>query len=119
AFAQLVAGDDVEVLAHTERAETVEVPNPETGQAMPVQVPVHDVRIRRRTTKRLPMIRAVAPEKFIIHPDAIRLPDSPILGEAERMRRSDLVAMGYDRDLIDRMPVAGTGTTEQEGEEDA
>jgi hypothetical protein len=119
AFAQLVAGDDVEVLAHTERAETVEVPNPETGQAMPVQVPVHDVRIRRRTTKRLPMIRAVAPEKFIIHPDAIRLTDSPIVGEVDRLRRSDLVAMGYDRDTIDLMPVAGTGTTEQEAEEDA
>src|SRR5690606_36518658 len=67
----------------------------------------------------LPIIRAVAPEKFIIHPDAIRLTDSPIVGEVDRLRRSDLVAMGYDRDLIDRLPVAGTGTSEQEGEEDA
>lgn len=118
-FAQLVSDDEVEVMEHTEGVETVEVPDPDTGQNVPQEVPTHDVRIKRRTTKKLPRIAAIAPEKFLIHPDAIRLADSPIVGEMERLRRSDLVAMGYDRALIDKMPAAGTGSSEQDAEEDA
>lgn len=112
-FAQLVGDDDVEVMEHTQGLETVETP--EGAQ----QVPVHDVRIKRRTNKKLPRIAAIAPEKFLIHPDAIRLADSPIVGESERLRRSDLVAMGYDRETIDKLPSAGTGSSEQDIEEDA
>lgn len=118
-FAQLVGDDDVEVLEHTEGVETVEAPDPETGEAVPQEVPVHDVRIKRRITKSLARIAAIAPEKFLIHPDAVRLADSPIVGECERLRRSDLVAMGYDRAIIDALPLAGTGSTEQDAEEEA
>jgi hypothetical protein len=118
AFAQLVAEDDVEVMEHTERQEAVEVPDPETGQMASQPIPVHDVKIKRRITKKLPRLAAIAPEKFLVHPDAIRLVDSPIVGEEERLRRSDLVAMGYDRALVDTMPAAGTGTNEQDAEED-
>lgn len=119
AFAQLVGDDDVEVLEHSERQETVQAPDPQTGQMVDQPVPVHDVKIKRRTTKKQPRIAAIAPEKFLIHPDAIRLADSPIVGEMERLRRSDLVAMGYDRDTIDKMPSAGTGSSEQDAEEEA
>lgn len=112
AFAQLVEGDDVEVLAHTERMETVEA---EQG---PAEVPVHDVKIKRKVTKSLPKMRAVEPENFLIHPDAIRFDDSPILGESCRLRRSDLVAMGYERSLVDKLPMAGSQSSEQDSEED-
>lgn len=118
AFAQLVAEDDVEVMEHTERQEAVDAPDPQTGQLVKQAVPVHDVKIKRRITKKLPRLAAIAPEKFLVHPDAIRLMDSPIVGEEERLRRSDLVAMGYDRALVDTMPAAGTGTNEQDAEED-
>jgi len=118
-FAQLVSDDEVEVMEHTEGVETIDVPDPQTGQNVPQEVPTHDVKIRRRTTKKQPRVAAIAPEKFLIHPDAIRLTDSPIVGEVERLRRSDLVAMGYDRAIIDKMPAAGTGSSEQDAEEDA
>jgi hypothetical protein len=95
-FAQLVSDDEVEVLEHTEGVETIEVPDPATGQTVAQDAPVHDVKIRRRSTKKQPRVAAIAPEKFLVHPDAIRLEDSPIVGEVERLRRSDLVSMGYD-----------------------
>lgn len=119
AFAQLVSDDDVEVLEHTAREEVVQMPDPNTGKPVERPVPVHDVRIKRRVTKRLPRIAAIAPENFLITSDAIRFEDSPLLGENCRLRRSDLVAMGYDRDLIDSLPYAGAGSTEQESEEEA
>ena len=111
AFTQLVSSDDVDVLEHSERDEMVDT---EQG---PVSQPVHDVKIRRRITRSQPCIKAIPPENFLIHSEAIRLQDSPIVGEHIRLRRSDLVAMGYDREKVDKLPMAGT-TTEQENEED-
>ena len=118
AFAQLVADDDVDVLEHTEREEIVEVRAP-TGEVVPIHVPAHDVKIRRRVTTSRPRIAAIAPEKFLIHPDAIRLEDSPILGEADKLRRSDLVRMGYDKDTVWSIPASTADTSEQEAEQDA
>lgn len=119
AFAQLVADDDVEVMEHTERVETVEMPDPNTGQAMPQTMQVHDLRIKRRVTKSLPRIAAVAPENFLVSSTAILLADAPLVGECTSLTRSDLVAMGYDRDLIDQVPAIGSGSSERESEEDA
>lgn len=112
AFTQLVADDDVEVLEHTARTETIEM----DGQT--AKVPAHDVKIKRRVTTSRPKIAAIALENWLIHPDAIQLEDSPILGENCRIRRSDLVKMGYDKDEIWAVPAAGSGPTEQETEED-
>ncbi|WP_454917437.1 portal protein [Xanthobacter sediminis] len=113
AFQQLVSGDDVEVLEHTERTEQVDTP--QGAQS----VPVHDVRIRRRIETSRPRLAAIAPESWLIHPDAIRLEDSPVLGERTTERRSDLVRMGYDKAQIWAAPASHAGATEEEAERDA
>jgi len=100
AFAQLVQDDDVEVIAHTQHDE--EMPGPD-GQM--VQVPLHDVKIKRKETCSRPKLASVAPEHFLIHPDALSMLDSPIIGENYRIRRSDLVAMGYDRKKVEALPM--------------
>lgn len=110
AFTQLVSDDNVEVLEHSERQETIETP-----EGM-VPVLVHDCRIRRRIIKSRPKLGAIEPENFLIHPDALTMQDSPVIGENYRIRRSDLVAMGYDRDKVDAIPMAGANTGEQDAE---
>lgn len=117
AFSQLVADDAVEVLEFSERVEQIEAVGPD-GMPVPQQIPTFDVKIKRRVTSSRPRIAAIALESFLIHPDAIRLEDSPIVGEKETRRRSDLVKMGYDRELVWAAPVAGSDS-EQEAEEDA
>jgi hypothetical protein len=117
ALAQLVESDDVEVLEHSEREEIIEVAG-EDGMPQQVPVPAHDVKIKRRVTTSRPRIAAIPLENFLIHPDAIRLEDSPILGEHTKERRSDLVKMGWDKDSIWRAPVAGSDS-DQDAEEDA
>ena len=112
AFAQLVGDDDVEVLAHSERTEEVAQPDGTTAE-----VPVHDVKIKRKTVCSRPKLAAVAPENFLIHPDALTMLDSPIIGENYRIRRSDLVAMGYDRAKVEALPMATSNSTEQDAEE--
>lgn len=118
ALAQLVESDDVDVLEHTEREEIIEVPG-EDGMPQRVPVPAHDVKIKRRVTTSRPRIAAIPLENWLIHPDAIRLEDSPILGEHTKERRSDLVKMGWDKDRIWSVPACSSDTSEQEAEEDA
>jgi hypothetical protein len=108
AFSQLVADDSVEVLEHSETQQQVE------GQT----VTLHDVRIKRKITKSRAKLAAVPRERFLIHPDALCLTDSPIIGEGYRIRRSDLVAMGYDRDMVDGLPMAGARSSDADIEED-
>lgn len=113
AFAMLVADDDIEVLGHTESLQAIDTPNG------PVEEPFHDVKIRRRIKKSRPVLKAVAPENWLIFSEAVCLEDSPILGENCKMRRSDLVAMGYDKDLIWSLSADSGKAGEQESEEDS
>lgn len=106
-FNLLVAEDDVEVLEHSE------VPT-QTDQG---QVVLHDCKIKRKIKKSRAKLAAVPLENFLIHPDAITLLDSPIIGENYRIRRSELVAMGYDRKKVDSLPLAGQDSREADIEE--
>jgi hypothetical protein len=96
ALAGLVSGDDVEVLEHSASEEMTELG----------PVTLHDVRIKHRKQIKRYRSASVPRERFLIHPDAADLDDSPIVGERCKMRRSDLVAMGYDKETIYNLPIA-------------
>ncbi len=101
ALVQLIADDAVEVLEQSQSVEVIELP---TGR---VEEPVFNVKIRRTGERGTTRLAAVPLEEFLIHPDAISIDDSPITGINRRMRRSDLVAMGYDRAKVEGFTVAG------------
>ncbi|MEH3109047.1 MAG: phage portal protein [Agrobacterium cavarae] len=108
---QLISDDDVTVLSQAQRVELEDV----EGQG-PTPFPVYDVKIRKRFTQGRTRLGAVPPEQLLIHPDALCIDESPITGINLRQRRSDLVAMGYDRAVVDELPVAGA-TSDQDDEE--
>jgi hypothetical protein len=109
---QLVSDDSVTVL---ESEQTVEkVPQPDGTIA---EKPIYDLKLRRRSERGRSKIEAVPHEKFLIHPDALDIEESPIVGFNDKYRRSDLVAMGYDRDKIYSIP-AGDGEDDQKQEEE-
>ncbi|WP_376742355.1 phage portal protein [Ensifer canadensis] len=109
---QLVADDSIEVLEQSQYLETIDMPQG------PTQVPVFDLQIRRTIEKGCTRLAAVPLEEFLIHPDAMSIDDSLCTGVGMKMRRSDLVAMGYDRAVIDDLP-ASTRDNEKETEESA
>lgn len=112
ALAELVSGDDVEVLEHTARQEQIE------GMQGPEMVTLHDLRIKRRHTQRAYRTAAVPRERFLIHTDAVTLDESPIVGERSTMRRSDLVAMGYDKELVWSLPTENDDDAEEDERRD-
>ncbi|UDU18826.1 phage portal protein [Sinorhizobium meliloti] len=110
ALVQLVADDDVEVLeqeAYEEQIDTPQGPQP---------VKLYNVKIRRVSEYGCTKLAAVPLEEFLIHPDAISIDDSPITGMKTRLRRSDLVEMGYDREKVDSFPASGSDIDEEEEE---
>lgn len=109
---QLVGDDNVTVLEASQTVQSVQQPD---GSMQ--LVPVYDLKLRRRDETGKNKIEAVPGEKFLIHPDALDIEESPIVGFNDRYRRSDLVAMGYDREKIASIP-AGDGTDEKQQEED-
>ncbi|KQX60648.1 phage portal protein [Ensifer sp. Root1298] len=108
ALVQLIADDTVEVLEQAQSVERIEL---STG---PVEQPVFTVKIRRTAERGATRLAAVPLEEFLVHPDAISIDDSPIAGIKRRMRRSDLIAMGYDRDLVEGFALAGNADGEDE-----
>lgn len=107
-FSMLAGGDDVEVLEHSEREEMTD-----EGPFL-----VHDVKIRRSFNEQRVRVSAVPRERFLIHPDAITLDDSLLTGEKCEMRRSDLIAMGYDRDMVMGLALADEDDSEEDTRRD-
>lgn len=110
ALVQLVADDDVEVLEQEQYEEKIDTPQG------PQPVALYNVKIRRVSEYGCTKLAAVPLEEFLIHPDAISIDDSPITGMKTRLRRSDLVEMGYDREKVDSFPASGSDIEEEEEE---
>lgn len=109
---QLVADDSVTVLEAGQTFEAIQQLNGST-----VLTPVYDLKLRRRSEKGRWVVEAVPPEQFLVHPDTLDLDESPLVGVNMRQRRSDLVAMGYDREKIDSIPAVAEND-DKEIEED-
>lgn len=110
ALVELVSPEEVEVLEADTYTQPIEAPEGTFEQTF------YDVKIRRRAERGCTRLAAVPLEEFLVHPDAIDIEESPITGINQRLRRSDLVAMGYDRDKIDALPMAGTDDDKDEEE---
>jgi hypothetical protein len=96
----LAADDDVEVMETSQYSETIQT------EAGIEEIALFDVKLKRLEVKGMARTATVPRERFLIHPDAISLSDSLLTGEkVEDMRRSDLIAMGYDRELVMSLPI--------------
>jgi hypothetical protein len=94
-FMFLAQDDDVEVIEHS---VTYQV---EMGQdGMDVQVPVHDAKIARFITTGEMRVESVPPEEFFVDRNAKSIDDFYVCGHRTEMRAGDLIAMGYDPEVV-------------------
>lgn len=101
-------GVDVELVAQyddpaAERVAPIEpTVDPMTGAAMPVQIPqLYDARVTRRTPANRIVVCAVPPEEFIITRNDRSIETAQLCGHRRMMPPSELVAMGYDPELVE------------------
>jgi hypothetical protein len=101
---------DDEELEPIERAERQEETVDESGQI--VVATVHDVEFRRVSKSGRPRVDNVPPEEYRISADARSVDpcNARMVGQEREITRSDLIDMGFDREVVDRLP-AHTSTT--------
>ena len=65
-----------------------------------IEVPKHDIKISRQQEKGELCIESVPPEEFFVNRDARNLKDAYLVAHRTDMRAGDLIAMGYDPEVV-------------------
>ena len=71
---------------------------------MPIMAPSYDVTVKRTNKSGSVKIQNVPPEEFLISKAARTIEDSPFVAHRKLMQRSELIAMGYDKDIVNELP---------------
>lgn len=106
------SGLDMEELTTLAADDAVEI----LEQAQDAQG-LFSVKLRKRTEDRPIMIGVIPLEEFFISPDALSIDDAVFVAHNQRLKRYQLVAMGYDRDKVRSIP-AYSARPDQSEEED-
>jgi hypothetical protein len=99
-LALLMSDGSLEIIR--QKVDMVEIGTDEMG--MPVQAPTYSVTVKKVNKSGSVKIENVPPEEFLISKAAKTIDDSPFVAHRRLMPRSDLIAMGYDKDIVDSLP---------------
>ena len=100
-FALLTSDAALEMVKHEETIVQAAVVDPMSGAMMSPPIVSHDVTVRRRRKYGCIKIDNVPPEEFFANKRARSLEDARFVAHRTEMTASDLIAMGYDRDLVE------------------
>jgi hypothetical protein len=102
AEAQLIMSDpDVEVIDYVEEERVVEQDVMDAGPVINVLPPEISMRVRRVIRTPRYVVECIPPEQFLIDNEATNLDDAIIVGRRKLATVSELVAMGYPREIIE------------------
>jgi hypothetical protein len=99
-LALLLSDETMEVVR--QKVEMVEAGVDQMG--MPIMAPSYSVTVKKVKKSGQVRIENVPPEEFLISKSAKTIDDSPFVAHRRLMPRSDLIAMGYKKDLVDSLP---------------
>ena len=117
-LAMIMQDDEVEIIEQEEFVESIPqepqmVIAPDTGQPMmnevgepltqespPLQVSYYNIKCKRTKDSSKVKIENVAPEEFLIDKRATTIEDASFVAQRSLVTRSDLIAMGYDKDVV-------------------
>ena len=116
-YNSIISDADIEVIEHSQTTEASSVTTDQMQMEQP-PVTMHDVKILRRSSKGSMQIVSVPPEEFFIDRNSRSIDDCYVCGHRTNMRAGDLIAMGYDDELVATLDsstdVTDTTTTEEE-----
>ena len=94
-YTYLLDDDDVTVIEHS-----VEMSIDMDEMGMEMEMPTHSVKLSRQKERGELCIESVPPEEFFVNSDARNLADAYIVAHRTDMRAGDLIAMGYDPEVV-------------------
>jgi len=125
-LAMIMQDEEVEVVEQEEVEEVIEqepqpMIDPQTGQpvmdemGMPMMMEVPPIvnvyyNIKCKRTKDFSKVKVenVAPEEFLIDKRATTIEDASFVAQRSLVTRSDLIAMGYDKDVVETLSTGDT-----------
>ena len=102
-----------EELDPVERDEKVEIIQTPEGD---VPVTLHDIKFKRTTTKGVIRVENVPPEEYRISADSrsIDPTEARMIGQEREITRSELISMGFDKDLVYSLPASANSNDTEE-----
>ena len=94
-YTYLIDDDDVTVIEHS-----VELSIELDEMGIEMEMPIHSAKLSRQKEKGELCIESVPPEEFFVNSDARSLKDAYIVAHRTDMRAGDLIAMGYDPEVV-------------------
>jgi hypothetical protein len=113
-IAILQSDQDVEIVAQKEgEPQIVMVPAP-TGQMMEMPLPTFDVKVKRVIRSGRLKVECIEPEDFLLDREATCIEHARFCAHRQDVTRSDLIEMGFDRELVENLPVDRFSNLQQE-----
>ena len=110
-YTYLVDDDDITVLEHSsEMSLSID----EMG--MEIEMPFHSVKLSRKKEKGELCIESVPPEEFFVNRDCRSLKDAYIVAHRTDMRAGDVIAMGFDPEIVLNLDGLESGSEMTEAE---
>ena len=97
-YQAIVSDPDVEVIEHSVEQEEMGEMTPEMQSMQATSE--HDLKIIRRQTETKIRAESVPPEEFFIDRNARSIDECYVCGHRTDMRAADVIAMGYDEDVV-------------------
>lgn len=112
-LADLLDDEELEAFEHEERIGTIL--DPESQEE--VEATVHDITFKRTSKSGQVRVEPVPPEEYRISSDARSVDprSARMVGHEREVSRSELLEMGFDKDLVDSLP--SHGDVEESSEE--
>jgi len=113
----LMQDEELEVLSQETIEDSVEIIDPMTG--MPAVDPMtgmpmmqtnrtHSVKVKKTVKKGSVVVENIPPEEFLISKRAKTIEDSPFVAHRRQMTRSELIAMGFDKKIVEGLAAGDT-----------
>ena len=103
-YTSLLMAEDVEILEDFEREVEAE-------RGMET---IHDVKILKRKKEGRVIVENIAPEEMFVSKNAKSFADSQFIGHRVIKTRAEIIAMGFDKKLVDKLPSYSDGFYNQE-----
>ena len=110
-LAYLMDDDEISLIEQTTEAS---VSVDEMG--VEAEMPIHSVKVSLKKEKGELCIESVPPEEFFINRDARSLKDAYVVAQRTNMRAGDLIAMGYDPEVVLNLDSMENGSEMTEAE---
>lgn len=105
--AMLLSDKEVEVVEQSTETFPIldQMGMPAMGpDGMPATYGVHNITVKKSEKSGRVKVENVPPEEFIISKKARKIADAPFVAHRRVISRGDLIAMGFDRDMVENLP---------------